>query len=310
MSKVKTLLSLLKTNPKHVKVALLSNFAHLKISRLVPDKLYLKMCYKAYIGKKLNLKNPISFNEKLQWIKLYDRRPEYIEYVDKFDVKKYISEKLGDEYIIPTLGVWENVEDIDFDSLPEQFVLKGTHDSGSVVICKDKSSFNVEKAKEKLRKSLRANMYWHGREWPYKELKPRIICEKYIEDSSGELRDYKLMCFNGEVKCSFVCSERFSGKGLHVTFFDRDWNLMKFERSFPHVKEGLPKPNNYGKMVELAEKLSKDIPFVRVDFYEVEGNIYFGELTFFPGCGFEAFQPEEWDYKLGEWITLPEKRKL
>lgn len=274
---------------------------------LLSDKQYLKLMFQVRLGKKLDLKNPKSFSEKLQWLKLHDRKPEYTTLVDKHEVKSYISEKLGPEYVIPTLGVWDRFEDIDFDSLPDQFVLKCTHDSGGLVICRDKSSFDKEAAKEKISKCLKHNYYWHGREWPYKNVKPRIIAEQYIEDVSGELKDYKLMCFNGEVRCSFICSDRFSEKGLHVTFFDRDWNVMPFERQYPSVKKGFPRPHNYEKMVCLAEKLSKDIPFVRVDFYEVNGSIYFGEITFFPGSGLESFDPEEWDYTLGSWITLPSK---
>ncbi len=271
------------------------------------DKRFLKLRYKRFIGKKLNLDSPISFNEKLQWLKLYDRRLEYITMVDKYLVREYISERIGEEYLIPLLGRWDCAEDIDFASLPDQFVLKCNHDSGCVIVCKDKSTLDIQEAREKLAKQLKTNIYWHGREWPYKDVKPCIIAEKYMCDTNGELNDYKLMCFDGEVKCSFVCSDRFTDKGLHVTFFDLDWNVMPFERSHPSVQEGLPKPTQYGKMVELAKFLSANIPFVRVDFYEVDGKIYFGELTLYPGCGFEAFQPEEWDETLGSWIKLPLK---
>ncbi len=277
----------------------------LKISKLIPDKPYLKIKFRAHMGKKLDLKNPQTFNEKLNWLKLYNRKSEYTRMVDKYEAKEYVANILGDEYIIPTLGVWERVEDIDFDSLPNQFVLKCTHDSGGIVICGDKTKLNLEEAKETVRKALNANFYFMGREWPYKNVKKRIIAEQYMEDTEiGELRDYKFLCFNGEVKCSFVCSHRFSKEGLHVTFFDKDWNVMPFERHYPSVKEGVQPPKNYNRMVELAEILSKNIPFVRVDFYEVEGRIYFGELTFFPGCGWEEFNPYEWDKKMGEWIKL------
>lgn len=279
------------------------------------DENYLKYKYWLYIGKRLNIDAPKSFNEKLQWLKLYDRNPQYTVMVDKYDAKKYVENVIGKEYIIPTLGVWDSFEEIDFDTLPNQFVLKCTHDSGGVVICHDKKAFDKNKARKKINNSLKNNYYWMGREWPYKNIKPRIIAEKFISETedvlnkseSSELNDYKLMCFNGTVKCSFICSERYSTNGLHVTFFDRDWNVMPFERHYPSVKEGLPKPQKYEEMVALAEKLSANIPFVRVDFYEVSGKIYFGELTLYPGSGFEEFTPEEWDYKLGSWLDLPYK---
>lgn len=292
-----------------------SKFGNLVFDKLVredklhwmSDECFLKFRFKRFIGKKLDLKHPRTFNEKLQWLKLYDRRPAYILMVDKYRVRQYIEEQIGQEYLIPLLGRWDRAEDIDFDSLPDQFVLKCNHDSGCVIVCKDKSRLDIPAARERLAKQLKTNIYWHGREWPYKDVKPCILAEKYMCDANGELNDYKLMCFDGEVKCSFVCSERFTDKGLHVTFFDPDWNVMPFERNHPSVQQGLPKPSQYEKMVELAQILSKEIPFVRVDFYEVDGKVYFGELTLYPGCGFEAFQPEEWDEKMGGWIKLPEK---
>lgn len=277
----------------------------LKITKLIPDDTYLRLKYRATFGKNLNLKVPQTFNEKLQWLKLYDRNPEYIKMVDKYEVKKYIAQKIGNEYVIPTLGVWDNVDDIDFDSLPDQFVLKCTHDSGGIIICKDKSQFDVNAAKKTLKKSIKCDYYLMGREWPYKNVKRRIIAEKFMVDNSGdELKDYKLMCFNGKVKCSFVCSERFSDNGLKVTFFDRNWKKMPLQRHYPFSDKEINPPINYNKMIELAEQLSADIPFVRVDFYEIDKMIFFGELTFYPGGGFEEFTPEEWDKKLGNLIEL------
>lgn len=272
----------------------------------MPDELYLKKVFLYKLGYPLDLQNPQTFNEKLQWLKLYDRNPEYTTMVDKYEVKKYVADKIGEQYVIPTLGVWNSFDEIDFDALPNQFVLKCTHDSGGFVICRDKSNLDIESAKDKINKSLSVNYYYRGREWPYKNVKPRIIAEQYMEDaSSDELKDYKLMCFNGKVKCSFVCSERFSEDGLKVTFYDRDWNVMPFERHYPRSQCPIAKPSSYDDMVRLAEQLSKDIPFVRVDFYEVSGKIYFGELTFYPGSGFEEFEPFEWDKTLGSWIRLP-----
>lgn len=272
----------------------------------IPDDLYLKLVFRARLGQKLNLDDPQSFSEKLQWLKLHDRNPVYTEYVDKYEVRKHIANTIGEQYLIPLVGgPWDSFDEIDFDKLPNQFVLKCTHDSGGLVICKDKSALDLAAAKAKIQRCLENNYYYNSREWPYKNVKPRIIAEAYMEDDrTGDLQDYKLMCFGGEVKCSFVCSDRFSPEGLHVTFFDRDWNVMPFERKYPARKEGLPKPLNYELMVSLAQSLSKDIPFVRVDFYEINGRVYFGELTLFPGSGMEDFRPVEWDYKLGEWIDL------
>ena len=270
------------------------------------DEEFLRRKFRAELGYELDLKNPKTFNEKLQWLKLYDRNPIYTTMVDKCAVKKYVADLIGEEYIIPTLGEWDNPDEIDFELLPSKFVLKCNHNSGQgMCICRDKTKIDIEEVRSNLKKGLKQNYYLQSREWPYKNVKPKIIAEKYMEDyNSQDLRDYKLMCFNGEVKCSFVCSNRFSDKGLHVTFFDEKWNPMPFERSYPSDPYNIPKPVNYDKMVELAEKLSEGIGFVRVDFYEVNGKIYFGELTFFPGSGMEAFQPEDWDYRLGEWIDL------
>ena len=271
----------------------------------IPDALYLQILFRHDIGKKCNLKNPTTFNEKLQWLKLHDRNPAYTTMVDKYEAKSYVAKMIGDEYIIPTLGVWERFEDIDFDKLPEQFVLKCTHDSGGLVICRDKSKLDMKAAKQKIEHSLKNNYYYSHREWPYKNVKPRIIAEQYMEDASGGLQDYKLMMFNGEHKCTFTCTQRYEKEGLKVTFFDTDWKVMPFERHYPRSQERIDKPASYEKMVELATKLSKNIPFVRCDFYEIHGKPYFGELTFYPGSGMEEFNPEEYDKKLGDWITLP-----
>ena len=269
------------------------------------DETYLKLKYKACLGKVLHLDNPQTFNEKLQWLKLYDRKPEYTTMVDKYAVKKYVADIIGEEYIIPTLGVWYHFDEIDFDKLPNHFVLKCTHDSGGIVICKDKNKLDLKSAKKKIEKCLKRNYYWSSREWPYKDVKPRIIAEPYMEDSKAhELIDYKFMCFNGKVKCSFTCSERFSKDGLKVTFFDKDWNIMPFERHYPASKNPPKKPINYDKMIQFSEQLSQGISFVRVDFYEINGQLFFGELTFYPGSGFEEFTPEEWDYKLGDFLKL------
>lgn len=269
------------------------------------DEKYLKKLYFLNFGKKLDLDNPMTFNEKLQWLKIHDRKPEYTTMVDKYAVKEYVANKIGKEYIIPTLGVWDRFDDIDFDKLPDQFVLKCTHDSGGLAICKDKKNFDIKAAKEKIEKSMKRNYYWLGREWPYKNVPPRIIAEKYMSQTdSEELNDYKLMCFNSKVKATFVCSNRFSPDGLKVTFYDTDWNRMPFERHYKSASCNICKPKSYEQMVAIAEKLAQGIPFVRVDFYEIEDRPYFGELTFFPGSGLEEFRPAEWDKKLGELIYL------
>ena len=417
------------------------------------DKTFLRISYYLKFGRKLDLKNPKSFNEKLQWLKLYDRRPEYVTMVDKYAVKDYVANIIGAEFIIPTLGVWDRPDDIDFDSLPNQFVLKWNHDSKSVVICEDKKSFDRNKAIEKLRHGEKVNGYWYGREWPYKNVPPKIIAEKYLSQDdpklhdltdykffcfngepkyiqviqnrrkggaidffdtewnhqefiglnlaavpsavmpsrpkamdemikvakklsegiafsridlyetgehvyfgevtfypasrfgefkpeqwssiigemlthSGEIEslynvqvisglvllekcrhsliDYKFMCFNGKVKCSFVCTGRFSKDGIKVTFYDNDWNIMPFKRC--HLRDNIPieKPYSYDKMVAAAEKLSAGLPFARIDFYEINREPYFGEITLYPGCGYEAFQPDEWDFRMGDWIKLPQ----
>ena len=273
------------------------------LTRWMSDEQFLKKEYFLQMGKPLNLNDPKTFNEKLQWLKIHNRKPEYTTMVDKYAVKQYVADRIGEQYIIPTLGVWEHFDDIDFDNLPKQFVLKCTHDSGGIVICRDKSKLDKKTAKKKLEYYLKRKYYYIHREWPYKNVKPRIIAEKYMTNGDGEdLNDYKLMCFNGKVKTTFVCSDRFSKDGLKVTFYDTDWRRMPFERHYPASKTEIDKPQTYEEMVILAEKLAFGIPFVRVDFYEINGNIYFGELTFFPGSGYEEFTPEEGDNTLGNWI--------
>lgn len=270
------------------------------------DEKYIKLRYEIYTNKKLDLENPQTFNEKLQWLKLHDRKNIYTTMVDKYEVKKYVADIIGEEHIIPTLGVYDKFEDIDFENLPNQFVLKCTHDSGGVVICKDKETFNKEEAKKKINEHLKINYYYIGREWPYKNVKPRIIVEKYMEQANSEdLIDYKLMSFNGKVKCSFVCLNRNSKNGLNVDFYDTNWQKMPFERHYKNSDIVLEKPKNYDLMVKLAEKLTQNIPFLRVDFYEIEGKVYFGELTFYPGAGLEEFRPEEYDKILGDMLELP-----
>lgn len=276
-----------------------------KMIRCLPDSLYISLQYYHHFYSFPNFKNPQKFNEKIQWLKLHDRKPQYTMMVDKYAVKEYVASVIGKQYIIPTLGIWDCAEDIDFNVLPEKFVLKCTHDSGSVVICRDKSCFDIEAAIQKLNKGLMRNGFWYGREWPYKNVKPRIIAERYLTDNP---KDYKYFCFNGIPRIVLVCSERFSDGGLKEDFFDENWNHLDLCRpNHGNSKEKIEKPENHELMMSLAAELSKDIPFVRIDFYEVEGIVYFGEITFYPASGFEGFKPEEWDCKLGEWIELPKK---
>ena len=276
-----------------------------KFSRILADKTYLKIYFKCKMGYKLNLKNPQTFNEKLQWLKLYDRNPEYTKMVDKYEVREYIKEKIGEEYLIPLIGVYDKFDDIDFDELPNQFVIKCNHDSGGLVICKDKGKLNIEETRKRINKSLKRNYYYSGREWPYKNVKPRIIIEKYMEDSNkSDLIDYKLFCFNGIPKIVLVCSERFSSSNMCETWFDMNWKLIDMTESGHRVDSTISKPKQLKKMVELSKKLSKNIPFIRVDWYEIGDKLYFGELTFYPASGFEKFEPKEWNKKIGDMLSI------
>lgn len=275
--------------------------------RFLPDKVYIQLYYFAQFNHFCNLKNPKTYNEKLNWLKLNDRNPEYTKMVDKYEVKKYVSNIIGEEYVIPTLGIWDKFDDIDFDELPEQFVLKCTHDSEGVVIVKDKSRFDVNEARKKINDALKCNFYYIGREWPYKNIKPRIIAEKYMKDEEcGELRDYKFFCFNGEPKAMFIASDREIGE-TKFDFYDLNFNHLNIIQHYPNSKLKIEKPRNFDKMIELAKILSKNLIHVRVDFYEVNGKVYFGELTFYHFSGFQPFIPEEWDYKFGELINLKEE---
>ena len=278
-------------------------------AKKIKDEKYLKLKYYALLGKKLNLRKPKTFNEKLQWLKLYDRKPEYTMMVDKYAVRQYIAGTIGEEYLIPLLGVWDDPDEIDFDALPDQFVLKCNHNSGlGMCICKDKSKLDIPKVKAELRKGLDQDYYLTGREWPYKNVPRKIIAEKFMTDFKyNQLVDYKLMCFNGKVYCTFTCTDRHLKDGLKVTFFDNSWKKLPFERHYPSETKEIQPPVQFEQMKKLAEILAKDIPFVRVDFYEIDGKIYFGELTFFPGSGMEEFTPDEWDYKIGSWLVLPQK---
>lgn len=274
----------------------------------MPDNQYLKCMFRARMGRKLDLDNPQTFNEKLQWLKLHDRRPEYTIMVDKYKVRDYIADKLGEEYLIPLLGVWDDPDEIDFEALPDQFVLKCNHNSGTgMCICKDKSKLDIEKVKKELRKGLAQDYYLTGREWPYKNVPRKIICEQYMEDSSQKdsLTDYKFFCFNGVADCVMVCLDRFSGD-TKFYFFDKNWKLKRMNIRGKNAPEGftIPKPSCMDEMFRIAEQLSEGLSFSRIDLYECNGKIYFGEITFFPDSGFDANLLPETDQYFGEMIDL------
>lgn len=272
----------------------------------LPARAYLSALWFCYFHKKFDWNNPKSFNEKIQWLKVFDQNPLYPVLVDKFAVRNYVKREIGEQYLIPLVGgPWNTFDEIDFDLLPDRFVLKSTHDSGGVVICRGKAGFDRERARVKLTKSLKRNYYWGGREWPYREITPRIIAEAYMGTDEGvEPADYKFFLFGGEYRAAFVTTNRLLGKKMNMTFFDADWNKLPFERVYPADTKPVPRPAQYEKMVLLAKRLAKELPLARIDLYEIDGKVYFGEITLYPGSGLETFQPEEWDYRLGEWIDL------
>lgn len=289
--------------PRSIGIGLLKRFGH----DILSDKLYLKWMYRLEMGKRLDLRNPQTLNEKIQWLKLYNRNPEYTIMVDKYAVKKYVADIIGEKYIIPTLGVWDKVSDIDFDSLPDRFVLKTTHGGGSggVVICKDKSSFDFDVAKKKLSQSLKRDIYRNLKEWPYKDVPKRIIAEKYVQDSRGELNDYKFYSFNGKVDLVLVCCDRGSGN-TKFYFFDRNWQLKRYNKMGKNAPSDftMPKPDGIEKMFEIAELLGKNTVYSRIDLYNVDGTIYFGEITFFPASGFDKGRLPEIDLMFGQMLDL------
>lgn len=271
----------------------------------LPDKVYLNMIYKSTFGKKLNFENPVTYNEKLQWLKLYDRKPEYSKYVDKYTVRSYIAEVIGEQYLIPLLGVYNDAKEIEWGALPNSFVLKCTHGAGANnIICKNKEMLDINFSIKRINKWMKRNWYWYGREWPYKNVKPRIICEKYMVDESGyELKDYKFFCFNGEPKVMFVATDR--GIDTRFDFFDMKFNHLPITQHYKNASKEIRKPIGFKEMVELSKMLSKDFVHIRVDFYNIYGRVYFGELTFYHFSGFVKFIPEEYDEIFGSWIALP-----
>ena len=274
------------------------------------DERYLKLAFRAKMGYPLNLENPRTFSEKIQWLKLYDRKPLYTQLVDKYAVRQYIAEKIGEEHLIPLVGgPWTSAGEIDFDALPEQFVLKCNHDSGGLVVCRDKSSLDRETVKQKLDQHLKANYYMSSREWPYKDVKPCIIAEKYMVDESGvELKDYKWYCFNGTPRFLLITTDRAEADvPTKYTYFDMDYHVLPFYNSGPHADKPIPKPETFDQMKRLAEILSAEMAHLRVDLYDINGKVYFGELTFYDSSGMAKFDPPEWDETIGSWLKLPEK---
>lgn len=270
------------------------------------DESFLKLAYRVHMGRRLNLTNPQRLTEKIQWIKLYDRNPLYVTLSDKASVKEWVNNRIGSNICIPTLGIWDSFSDIDFSALPDSFVLKCTHDSGSIVIIRDKSQITREQLEKHFARSLGKNMFYWGREFVYKSIHPRIIAEPYMEDSVyNELRDYKFFCFHGRPRIMFVASERFNEETeTRFDFFDMDFNHLKLLNGHPNADTPPAKPRSFELMKQYASVLSEDIPFVRVDYYEINGQLYFGEMTFYHNCGFVGFEPDSWDYEMGSWLSL------
>ena len=274
------------------------------LSHAVPDETHIRKQYYLKTGRKLNLDNPTRFNEKLQWLKLHNRKPVFTTMVDKWAVKGYLAPIIGSEYIVPLLGVWDRVEDIDFDALPERFVIKTTHGCGGMYICRDKTKFDRAAVCRELRKALKRNYFYTSREWPYKDVKPRIIAEEYLQDGEHpNLTVYKVFNLSGRpTLIQTIQNDKM--KSETIDYFDTDWNLLDLRQNYPNSEHPLPKPKTLGKMLELSEKCSAGFPFLRTDWYEVNGRVYFSEFTFFTDAGHEPFHPDEWDEKLGAMIDL------
>lgn len=288
-------------------------FRHKVFGRIVyflyphlPARTAIKMMYRYRFGKKLDLDHPRTYNEKLQWLKVNDIHPEYGRLVDKIEVKKHVADLIGEEHVIPTLRTYDTVDEIDWDALPERFVLKTNHGCGRMVICKDKSKLDIEAEKKMLREAMRYDYTRYNNEYPYRYVRHRLLVEPFMEDETGELRDYKFFCFDGEPFCLFVTTDR-SKEDVETKydFYDMDWNFLPFTNDDPNSGVLIPRPAHFEEMKEIASKLSKGYPHVRVDLYNINGIIYFGELTFFSASGLDPFDPEEWDYILGEKIKLP-----
>lgn len=285
---------------------IICTFNNMGLLRFLSDEQCSKLMYRIRFGRKLNLDNPQTYNEKLHWMKLRYRNPLYTKLADKYEVREYIAKTVGEEYLIPLLGVYDSFDDIDFDKLPNQFVIKCNHDSGGLVICRDKSKLDIDATRKKINKSLKRNFYDTSREWPYKNIKPRIIIEKYMVDESGyELKDYKFFCFGGKARVLFLTSDRGTDEETKFDFYDIDFNHIDCKNGRPNSDKELKKPAKYEDMVRLAEKLSEGFPHARIDLYNINGRLYFGEITFFSGSGLTPLEPEKWDRIFGDWFVLP-----
>lgn len=277
------------------------------LCRFIPDRTYLKMVFRIKMGKKLDLENPKTFCEKIQWLKLNDRNPEYGKLVDKETVKDIVARKIGAEYIIQTLGAWDTVDEIEWDKLPDRFVLKTTHGGGGdgVVVCRDKKTFDRAGAVRKLKRAMKIDLFCKVREWSYKGINKRIIAERYIEDSNRELVDYKFFCFDGYVDCVMICVDRQIGEPKFY-FFDKDWKLLRYNKRGLAAPEGftVPKPEGLEEMYEVASKLSEGFTFARIDLYDVDGKVYFGEITFYPNSGLDNNLVPESENRWGQLIKL------
>lgn len=276
--------------------------------RFLPDEIYLKLYFYMTLKRKLDFNHPKTLNEKLQWLKFNDRTPLHSLVSDKYAVRDYIEQELDEKYLVPLIDKWETVEEIDFDKLPAQYVLKCNHDSGGLVICKDKTCLNQKNAIKKLKKSLSRKFYYVGREWQYKNIKPMVICEELLLDKEGNTpADYKISCFNGKADNVMVCTGRFTEEGVKFYFFDKEWNFLPYNKGDEKLPSGftLPKPDNLEEMFEIAEKLSKPFYYARIDLYNIDGKIYFSEITLCPNSGFDSDITYETDRLFGDKLHIP-----
>ncbi len=306
MGKFSTAIRLLKNHPGEFKASLVK-----MIAPLLSDKAYLSKMFYYRMGKQIDWDAPKTFNEKLQWLKLYDRNPRYSSLVDKYEVKDYVAGLIGKEHVARTLGIWESPEAIDFDKLPQRFVLKTTHGGGNcgVVICRNKSRLDYGKTIESMRRSLNQDLYRDSREWPYKNIQKRIIAEEFLEDKeTGELRDYKFFCFDGKVRALFVATERQAREEPFFNFFDDNYNSLDIKQGHPRADKWPERPTRYEEMKAIAEELSAGLPHVRIDLYQANNTVYFGEFTFYHFGGMVPFEPASWDRTFGDWLNLPSKR--
>ena len=295
-------------NPKKILKYIEYKWLHTTYGKKMDDAEYVKKMFKLNMDYELDLDNPKTFNEKLQWLKLFNRKEKYTAMVDKYLSKDIVSQIIGDKYVAKVYGVWNSVDEIDWDVLPEQFVLKTTHDCGGVIVCRDKGSLNLKECKRVLKQHMKREYFYHCREWPYKNTVPKIMAEELLKDGENNILPvYKVFCFGGEPK---IIQTIQNDKQINETidYYDAEWNILKLKQNYPNSEKPLSKPKKLEEMLKLAQELSKDMAFIRVDFYTVNDEIFFSEFTFFSDAGFASFEPKEWDRKMGEWIVLPDKK--